>query len=79
MAKTLELAEEIDGYTTLRDLASETGIARPTLYMHIQRGNLRARKLGHMTLVARADAAAFKAQLQRIKLGSRTMTVFAGL
>jgi DNA-binding phage protein len=65
-----------DEYLTLAKVAEETGVARTSLYTHIQKGNLKAKKLDFFTVVTPADAAAFKKRLKRVKIGNRTIIVF---
>lgn len=65
-----------DDFIPLAKVATETGIARTTLYAHIKRGNLKARKVGFFTVVAPSDVAAFKKRLKRVNFGERTITVF---
>jgi hypothetical protein len=65
-----------EDFIPLAAVAEETGVARTTLYTHIKRGNLKARKVGFYTVVTRAEAAAFKKKLKKITFGDRTFTVY---
>ena len=60
---------------TVASFAREIGMARQSLYKHIAAGRLRARKVGHFTVIEPNDAAAFKQRLRSIRHGNRTRTV----
>lgn len=70
------MAGQTEDYLTLADLAAATGITRTTLYAHIRRGNLKAKKLGFFTVVPKDEAERFKSRLRTLQWGQRTVTVF---
>lgn len=60
---------------TVASFAREVGMTRQALYKHIARGNLRAKKAGHFTVIEPADALQFKGRLRPIRYGARTQQV----
>lgn len=62
---------------TVAGFAKDIGMTRQALYKHIAAGRLKARKVGHFTVVEPADAADFKSKLRSIRYGNRTQTVLS--
>ena len=60
---------------TVASFAREVGMTRQALYKHIARGNLRAKKAGHFTVIEPADAEHFKGRLRPIRYGARMQQV----
>lgn len=65
-----------DDYITLQDLAKKSGVTRTTLYSHIARGHLKAKKVGFFTVVKQDDADAFIKRLHKLTFGGRTVMVY---
>jgi excisionase family DNA binding protein len=65
-----------EDYLTLAEVAGETGISRTTLYTHIQKGRLRANKLGFFTVVHKDAVAEFKTHLRKLTFGERVITIY---
>lgn len=62
---------------TVAGFAREIGMTRQALYKHIAAGRLKARKVGHFTVVDPPDAAEFRKRLRTIRYGDREQTVVA--
>lgn len=65
-----------DDYITLQDLAVQSGVTRTTLYSHIARGHLKAKKVGYFTVVKQDDADAFVKRLHKLTFKGKTVMVF---
>lgn len=70
------MAKTDENYITLQDLAKKSGVTRTTLYSHIAKGHLQAKKVGFFTVVKQEDADAFMKRLHRLTFGDRTVTVY---
>ena len=65
-----------DDYISLKDLAEMSGVTRTTLYKHIEKGHLKAHKVGFFTVVKHADAKAFIKRLHPLTFSGRTVMVY---
>lgn len=62
---------------TVAGFAREIGMTRQGLYKHIEAGRLKARKVGHFTVIDKADADQFRARLRTINYGGKERSVYA--
>lgn len=60
---------------TVASFAREIGLTRQALYKRIAKGELRARKAGHLTVIDPAEAAKFKARTRKVLCGGKEQTV----
>jgi hypothetical protein len=62
---------------TVAGFARDIGMTRQALYKHIAAGRLKARKVGHFTVIDVADMDAFRARLRTITYGGKERSVVA--
>lgn len=60
---------------TVAGFAKSIGMTRQALYKHIAAGRLKARKVGHFTVIEPSDAESFRSRLRSIRYGDRIQTV----
>jgi excisionase family DNA binding protein len=55
----------MEDFVLIPKAAEELGISRQTLWRHVKRGHLKAKKVGRDYVIERADLAAFEATRQK--------------
>lgn len=70
------MTKQTDDYITLQELAEKSEVSRTTLYKHIERGHLKAKKIGYFTVVKNTDAESFIKRLHRLEFNGKTVLVY---
>ncbi len=70
------MTKHLDDYITLQELSEQAQVSRTTLYKHIERGHLKAKKIGYFTVVKNTDADSFIKRLHRLEFNGKTVMVY---